>query len=267
MDGLFDEAIPIHGVLGDSQAALVAQNCVKSGDLKVTYGTGSSVMMQVGETPVTSERGLVSSIAWQLSGSRSYVLEGNLNYTGASISWLKDNLHLIEFPADVELLMKEANPTDTTYFVPAFTGLGAPWWDSEATALFTGMTRKTCRAELVSAVAQSIPLQISDVVIALGQDAHVEVNSIKVDGGVTKNRLIMQLQADLCGKSVVISDLQELSAAGVAFVAGQAVGVFKRNAIYDCLSHQIIEPAMKSDERDRKLYGWHQALRQARVHG
>ena len=140
MGGLFADPVPVCGVLGDSQAALAAQNCLAPGDVKATYGTGSSVMMQTGAERYESKNGLVTSIAWDFSGERSYVLEGNLNYTAAVITWLRDQMRLIEGPGEVEPLIAQANPDDRAYFVPAFTGLGAPWWDSEATGLLTGVT-------------------------------------------------------------------------------------------------------------------------------
>lgn len=264
MGGLFQEAVPICGVLGDSQAALAAQNCLAVGDLKVTYGTGSSVMMQVGEKPVSSRHGLVSSIAWEIAGKRSYVLEGNLNYTGAVISWLKDKMHLIGDPIEVESLIAQANPTDRTYFVPAFTGLGAPWWDAKATGLLTGITRTTGRAEMVKACAESIPFQIADVIEALEGDTNRKIREIRVDGGVTQNKYLMQLQADITGSSVAISSLAELSAAGAAYLAGVSVNMYQRNVIYEGLSQTRLIPMMASSEKKKRLCEWHRALQQAR---
>ncbi len=266
MGGLFAEPVPICGVLGDSQAALAAQNCLVPGDTKATYGTGSSVMMQTGTELKQSKSGLVSSIAWDFGGERSYVLEGNLNYTGATITWLKDQMGLISNPAEVEGIIAEANPADRAYFVPAFTGLGAPWWDTEATGLLTGVTRTTGRAEMVRACAESIPYQIADVLDALRADTGLAVGELRADGGVTANGYLMQFQADMAGADVVVSSLNELSAAGAGFVAGRSAGLYEGNAIYEKVSRRVFEPAMDADVVDAKRAGWHLALRQATTH-
>lgn len=266
MGGLFEEPVPVCGVLGDSQAALAAQNCVEPGDVKATYGTGSSVMMQTGEKLYHSENGLVTSIAWDFGGQRSYVLEGNLNYTGAVITWLKDDLRLISGPAEVESVIAEANPDDHAYFVPAFTGLGAPWWDSDATGLLTGVTRTTGRAEVVKACAECIPYQVADVVAALRADTGLSVRKLRADGGVTQNRYLMQFQADVSGADVVVSDLQELSAAGAALVAGRSAGVWSGNVIYDQVTRTAYAPKLTKAQRTARTDGWHAAVRQAMAH-
>ena len=266
MGGLFAEPVPVCGVLGDSQAALAAQDCTRPGDVKATYGTGSSVMMQTGPELRTSASGLVSSIAWDLSGARSYVLEGNLNYTGAVISWLKDGMGLISDPAEVESVIASANPDDRAYFVPAFTGLGAPWWDGAATGLLTGVTRTTGRAEMVKACAECIPYQVADVVAALRRDTGLEMRQLRVDGGVTRNGYLMQMQADLTRSEVVVSDLSELSAAGAAYVAGRSAGVYARNVIHERNGSTTFSPAMSEGRREALVAGWHAAVRQATTH-
>ncbi len=266
MGGLFEQAVPICGVLGDSQAALAAQNCLAPGDVKATYGTGSSVMMQTGPQLMESKNGLVSSIAWDFGGERSYVLEGNLNYTGAVISWLRDQMGLISGPGEVEGLIAAANPQDTAYFVPAFTGLGAPWWDAEATGLLTGVTRTTGRAEMVKACAESIPYQVADVLDALRADGGLEMGELRADGGVTANGYLMQFQADVAGADVVVPSLNELSAAGVAFVAGRSAGVYDGNAIFDQVSRTVFSPREEPGRVAAKRAGWHAAVRQATAH-
>lgn len=265
MGGLFATPVPICGVLGDSQAALAAQNCVRPGEAKATYGTGSSVMMQTGEL-VRSERGLVSSIAWELDGRRSYVLEGNLNYTGAVITWLKDQMGLINSPAEVEAIARSANPADRSFFVPAFTGLGAPWWDAHATGLLTGVTRTTGRAEMVRAGLDCIAYQVADVVAALRDDSGHVLGELRVDGGPTANAYLMQLQADIARADVSVSGLAELSAAGVAFVAGRAAGLWDTNRIYESVDRTIYAPKMASGRRTELVGGWHAAVRQALAH-
>lgn len=263
MGGLFETPVPVCGVLGDSQAALAAQNCENPGDLKATYGTGSSVMMQVGAEPIVSSHGLVSSVAWQFGEKRSYVLEGNLNYTGAVITWLKDQMGLIEDPSQVERIINNANPKDRAYFIPAFTGLGAPWWAPDATGMLVGITRTTGRAEMVKACAECIPYQITDVIEALRADTGMPVHEIRADGGVTANRYLMQMQADTANIRVVTSSLKELSAAGVAYVAGMTAGIYRDNAIYRRVERQCFLPIMSEEERENRIRGWHDALRKA----
>ena len=253
-------------MLGDSQAALAAQNCLAPGDVKATYGTGSSVMMQTGTRRYESVNGLVTSIAWDFSGERSYVLEGNLNYTGAVISWLRDQMGLIAGPAEVEPLIMQANPDDRAYFVPAFTGLGAPWWDSDATGLLTGVTRTTGCAEMVKACAECIPYQVADVVEALRMDTGLPLGQLRADGGVTQNRYLMQFQADVAHADVVVSNLQELSAAGAAYVAGRAAGVWETNVIYERLTRTTYAPSIGASERAARVDGWHAAVRRAMAH-
>ncbi len=266
MGGLFAQAVPICGVLGDSQAALAAQGCLAPGDVKATYGTGSSVMMQTGADLVESKNGLVSSIAWDFGGERSYVLEGNLNYTGATISWLKDQMGLISDPSEVEGVIAEANPADRTYFVPAFTGLGAPWWDTEATGLLTGVTRTTGRAEVVRACAESIPYQIADVLDALRADTGLAVSELRADGGVTANGCLMQFQADIAGADVVVSGLSELSAAGAAFVAGRSADMWEENVIAARVHRTVFSPQKGDEWVDAKRAGWRSAIAQACMH-
>jgi len=265
-DGRFEKAIPLTGILGDSQAALAAQDCFEAGSVKATYGTGSSVMMQIGAEPKASTHGLVTSIAWNIDGKTSYVLEGNLNYTGAVISWLKDNVGLISDPSEVEPLIARANPRDRAYFVPAFTGLGAPWWDTEATGMLTGITRTTGKAEIVKACAECIPYQIADVLDALRADSGLDLKVLQADGGVTKNFYLMQFQADIAGAAVHVSQLRELSAAGAAFVAGHAAGLYPTNLIHEATGRTVFEPKMAEALRQEKRDGWQDALAQVHAH-
>lgn len=262
LDGVLPHAVPIHGVLGDSQAALMAQGCTQAGAVKATYGTGSSIMMHTGTAPIQSTHGLISSIAWCVDGTTSYVLEGNLNYTGGIITWLRDNLGLISDPSEVETCMQQANPDDTTQFVPAFTGLGAPWWSAQAQGLFCGITRTTGRNELVRACAESIPYQVADVIQAMRDDTQLALESIRADGGATANHLLMQLQADSAQTEVVVSDLAELSAAGIALLAGKASGLYGPAQSLSAGS-QTYYPNISSHERERRLQSWHNAIARA----
>jgi len=264
--GLFEEPIPISGMLGDSQAALMGQGCLEPGQVKATYGTGSSIMMQAGSDLVRSKNGLVTSLGWEFCGQRSYVLEGNINYTGAVVSWMKDDARLIFDPTDAEACARRANPADRTYFVPAFTGLGAPYWDDGATAILTGVTRTTGHDEIVKAGLESIAYQIGDVVDAMRADTGLEVHELRVDGGPTANGYLMQFQADVTDVDVSVSSVAELSAAGAAFVAGHAAGVYDANAIFEQIERTTYAGQMNPHHRELLLAGWRAAVRQAMCH-
>ena len=225
LGGFLGRAVPICGVLGDSHGALLGQGCFAPGTAKATYGTGSSVMMQTGDACIESTGGLVTSLAWGLSGRVNYVLEGNLNYTGAVISWLKKDVGLLRTDAESEQLARQAHPGDRTYFVPAFTGLGAPYWDSEATGLLTGITRTTGKAEIVRACLDSIAYQITDLLECMGRDAALPLAELRVDGGPTANRYLMQRQSDLACLPLAVPAVQELSALGAARAAAQGAGL------------------------------------------
>lgn len=258
-EGLFKEPVPIHAVMGDSHAALFGQNCRTGGMTKVTYGTGSSLMMNIGHSPVLSENGLVTSLAWGINGKPEYVLEGNLNYTGAVISWLKDNVKLIESASETEALACEANQEDGLYLIPAFSGLGAPYWDSGARAAIVGMDRTTGKAEIVRAALESIAYQITDIVKAMERDFRNKIKVLRVDGGPTRNQYLMQFQSDIVGSGVAVSEMEELSGIGVAFMAGMALGLWGEE-IFGTLNWSFILPKMDQDTRERKYEGYKNAV-------
>lgn len=259
-EGCLPAPIPILGVLGDSHGALFGQGCHSYGMVKTTYGTGSSIMMHTGASPVTSRNGLVTSLAWSLDGKAEYVLEGNLNYTGAVITWLKDSLELIKTPSETEALAKAANPSDTTYLVPAFTGLGAPYWKNDAAAAFIGMTRTTKKAELVKAGLESIAYQITDVVAAMAADAGLTVKELRVDGGPTKNTYLMQFQSSLLNLPVILPDTEELSGMGAAYIAGIKAGIYQKKTLFQKEPIKIYRPQMNQSERKLRLEGWKKAV-------
>ncbi|WP_306537546.1 glycerol kinase [Megasphaera sp.] len=261
-DGILPEAVPIHAIFGDSHAALFGQACHHPGMAKATYGTGSSVMMNIGDKPVYSRHGLVTSLAWSLSGKATYVLEGNINYTGAAITWLKDDLQLIRSPEETMALAKAANPKDRSYFVPAFTGLGAPYWESQATGLYTGVTRVTGKKEMVRAVLDAIAYQINDVTTLMQQESGYKLPSLRVDGGPTKNAYLMQFQTDLLGCPVDVPEAAELSAIGAAYAAGLAVGLYDKEALFKDLKGVSYEPSMAGERRRELIEGWQQAISQ-----
>ncbi len=258
-EGLFRKPIPIHGVLGDSHGSLFGQGCLKSGMIKSTYGTGSSIMMNIGEKPVLSTHGVVTLLAWSMGGKVNYVLEGNLNYTGATITWLKDDLKLIDSPAETEKLAEEAVSDDSLYLIPAFSGLGAPYWDSHASAAIVGMTRTTGKAEVVRAGVECIAYQITDIVKAMSEDAGVTVSELRVDGGPTRNAYLMQFQSDIAEANVQVPDSEELSGIGPAYAAGLALGVWDER-IFEKLKRVKYEPKMDRELRDSKYQGWLSAV-------
>ncbi len=259
--GYLDHEIPIRGVLGDSHGALFGQGCVEKGMIKSTYGTGSSVMMNIGDKPVFSNR-VVTSLAWKLGGEVNYVLEGNINYTGAVITWLKDDLELISSPGETEQLAKESNPADKSYLVPAFTGLGAPYWDSEATGILTGMTRTTKRKEIVRAALDCIAYQITDVIKAMSTESGIDISELRVDGGPTKNKYLMQFQSDIAHVTVQVPSSEELSGIGVAYAAGTAAGIYNKKEVLNKMTRTRFAPQMQPEERAQKYAGWKNAVEQ-----
>ena len=262
LEGFFVKPVPVCGVMGDSHAALFGQGCLQAGMIKATYGTGSSLMMNVGERPVYSEHGVVTSLAWSRHGKAEYVLEGNLNYTGAVVSWLKDEVKLIDDPKETEKLACIANQKDTTYLVPAFTGLGAPYWDENARASINGMSRTTGKAEIVKAALECIAYQITDLVEAMEQDTGMKIKELRVDGGATKNRYLMQFQSDLLQGEVKVPASEELSGIGAAYMAGISVGVYTEEELFAGGEKQIYQPVMEKTLRDEKYAGWRKAVAQ-----
>ena len=258
-EGLLSHPVPIHGVLGDSHGALFGQGCLSPGMVKATYGTGSSVMMHIGERPVFSKKGLVTSLAWGMEGKVDYVLEGNINYTGAVTKWVVEELGLLSSSKEAGPVAQSADPADTTYLVPAFTGLGAPYWDSGAKAMLYGMSRTTGRAEIVKAAEECIAYQIADVLELMGQEAGVTIQELRVDGGPTKDKFLMQFQSDILHIPVAAPEREELSGMGAAFCAGIAAGVYTRE-ICQSVRRRRLAPEMEETLRKTKREGWRQAV-------
>ena len=259
LDGYLPHPIPITGVLGDSHGALFGHNCRMSGGVKATYGTGSSVMMNIGGEFVQSRHGLATSLAWKIGGKVSYVLEGNINYTGAVISWLKNDLQLISSPGETGELAREANPADTTYLVPAFSGLGAPWWQNDVKAMICGMSRTTGKKELVKAACESIAYQITDVLEAMRSDTGLDIRELCVDGGPTRNEYLMQFQSDIADVSIRIPDAEELSVLGAVYTAGISAGLYGSD-VFDALRYQQYAPVMEKECAQAKREGWKKAV-------
>ncbi len=259
-DGLLPKAIPIKAVMGDSHGALFGQGCHEKGMIKATYGTGSSIMVNVGEK-ISFSDSLASSVAYSFDGQVNYVLEGNINYTGAVITWLKDDLHLIESPEETEELAKSANENDTTYLIPAFSGLSAPYWESKAKAMIWGMTRTTGRAEIVKAALESIAYQITDVIEEIKNSSGIEIKELRVDGGPTRNSYLMQFQSDISKIPVSRPKYEELSAIGVAYMAGITTGIYQKDEIFAKEIRTVFQSTMKAELQECKYENWKNVVR------
>ncbi len=259
-EGFLERPIPIHGVLGDSHGALFGQGCLEKGMVKATYGTGSSVMMNVGEQPVFSQHGVVSSLAWGMNGKVHYVLEGNINYTGAVITWLEKDLKLIASAGETEELAKKAAPEDHTYLVPAFTGLGAPYWDSGAEGILYGITRTTGKAEVVRAALDCIAYQITDIIRVMETDSGIPIRALRADGGPTRNEYLMQFQSDIGRIPIQVPKAEELSGIGAAYAAGLGLGLYSKEELFAKMERKAYEPRMDKKEADRKYQGWKAAV-------
>jgi len=259
-EGVLPKKVPIHGVMGDSHGALFGQGCRKPGMMKATYGTGSSIMMNIGESPIFSDQGIVTSLAWKTSGKVQYVLEGNINYTGAVITWLKDDMHLLQSAGESEQMAREADPADHAYIVPAFSGLGAPYWQANAEAAIIGMRRTTGQKEIVKAGLSAIAYQITDVVRLMQQDADLPDVELRVDGGPTRNSWLMQFQSDITNAVLRVPQVEELSAIGAAYAAGLSIGLYDED-IFNKTIYQTFHPQMEQQERNTLYQGWLDAVK------
>lgn len=257
--------IPIAGAAGDQQAALFGQNCFSAGDAKNTYGTGCFLLMNTGEKPIFSKHGLVTTIGWGMNGSVSYALEGSIFVAGAAVQWLRDEMEFIKDAAESECLANQVPDTAGCYVVPAFTGLGAPYWDSYARGTIVGLTRGVNKCHIVRATLDSIAYQVADVLEAMHQDSGIMLQSLNVDGGASANNYLMQTQADVIGVSVRRPACVESTALGAAYLAGLAVSYWpdmdaiKQNKKTD----RKFVPDMDVTEREKRLSGWKKAVRYA----
>ncbi len=258
----FGKPIPIAGAAGDQQAALFGQACFSQGDVKNTYGTGGFLLMNTGELPVSSEHGLVTTIAWGLEGKVTYALEGSVFVAGAAIQWLRDELKLVETAADSEAMAQKVRDTNGCYVVPAFTGLGAPYWDPYARGTIVGLTRGVNRYHLVRATLESIAYQVNDVLRAMEADAKVRLTAVKADGGASANNFLMQTQADLCGVPLYCPQCLETTALGAAYLAGLTVGYWKdREEIKKKWKmSRLFQPLLSEEERQERIKGWKKAV-------
>lgn len=259
----FGKEIPISGAAGDQQAALFGQTCFNPGEAKNTYGTGCFMLMNTGENPVYSNNGLVTTIAWGLDGKVNYALEGSIFVAGASIQWLRDELRIIESAADSEYMAKKVKDTNGCYVVPAFTGLGAPYWDQYARGTIVGLSRGVNKYHIIRATLESIGYQVNDVLHAMKADSGIDLAALKVDGGASANDFLMQFQSDIINAPVKRPSCVETTAMGAAYLAGLAVGYWnsKEDVIKNWAVDKIFSPIMGEDERELKIKGWNKAVK------
>jgi len=263
----FENPIPIAGLLGDSHAALFGQNCFEPGMAKSTYGTGSSMMMNIGEKPLAAPEGLVTSIGYGRNQKIDYVFEGNIHCTGDTINWLKNEIGLISDSSETEPLANSVENNNGVYLVPAFVGLGAPYWDNDARATISGMLRNTAKAHIVRAALESIAYQVKDLVSLMEEKGKIPLKELRVDGGPTRNSFLMQFQADMLNRKVVVSEIEEISALGSTFMAGLATGFWKNLEEIKVLrkAGKTFQPEMKKEKITELYAGWKKAVERTRM--
>ena len=260
---LFGGPIKIGGAAGDQQAALFGQTCYKAGEAKNTYGTGCFLLMNTGEKPIFSKNGLVTTLAWGLDGKVNYALEGSVFVAGASIQWLRDQLRVVDTAPDSEYMATRVKDTAGCYVVPAFTGLGAPYWDQYARGVIVGLTRGCNKYHIVRATVESLAYQVNDVLQAMKADSGIDLAALNVDGGASANNFLMQTQADISGCPVNRPSCVETTAMGAAYLAGIAVGYWKdkEDVIANTSLDRTFTPAISAEERETRIKGWKKAVK------
>ena len=260
---LFGGPIKIGGAAADQQAALFGQTCYKAGEAKNTYGTGCFLLMNTGEKPIFSKNGLVTTIAWGLDGKVNYALEGSVFVAGASIQWLRDQLRVVDTAPDSEYMATRVKDTAGCYVVPAFTGLGAPYWDQYARGVIVGLTRGCNKYHIVRATVESLAYQVNDVLQAMKADSGIDLAALNVDGGASANNFLMQTQADISGCPVNRPSCVETTAMGAAYLAGIAVGYWKdkEDVIANTSLDRTFTPAISAEERETRIKGWKKAVK------
>lgn len=259
----FGGRIPIAGAAGDQQAALFGQTCFEQGEAKNTYGTGCFLLMNTGDKPVLSKNGLVTTIAWGIGKKVTYALEGSIFVAGAAIQWLRDELRLIDSAADSEYFAQRVKDTNGCYVVPAFTGLGAPYWDQYARGTIVGLTRGVNKYHIVRATLESLVYQVNDVLEAMKADSGMDLAALKVDGGASANDFLMQVQADISNAPVNRPRCVETTAMGAAYLAGLAVGYWKdkEEVKQNWAIDKVFTPAIEQEKRKKMLDGWSRAVK------
>ena len=262
---IFGAEIPISGIAGDQQAALFGQLCFQEGMVKNTYGTGCFMLMNTGEKIVQSHKGLITTIAWGLQGKVEYALEGSVFVAGAAIQWLRDELKIIHEAADSEYFANKVKDTKGVYVVPAFTGLGAPYWDMYARGAIVGLTRGAGRNHIIRATLESIAYQTKDIIEAMIEDSGINLTVLKVDGGASANNFLMQFQSDILNVNIERPEITETTALGAAYLAGLATGFWKSKGevIQNWSMNKKFKPSINDDERNRLYNGWKKAVEKA----
>ena len=263
----FGREVPIAGIAGDQQAALFGQACFDKGMVKNTYGTGGFLLMNTGENAVQSKHGLLTTIAWGVDGKVEYALEGSIFVSGSAIQWLRDGLRLIKNARESEIYATKVESTDGVYVVPAFVGLGTPYWDSEARGAVFGLTRGTTKEHFIRATLESLAYQSKDLVDAMVADSRIDVKSLRVDGGAVKNNFLMQFQCDLLGVPVDRPDINETTALGAAYLAGLAVGYWKdkEEIARQWKIERTFSPSTTNEKSESLYNGWKKAVAATRV--
>jgi len=263
---LFGREIPIAAIAGDQQAATFGQACFQPGMSKQTYGTGSFMLMNTGATPVRSSHGLLTTVAWRIGSETTYALEGSSFIAGAAVQWLRDELGIIKSASETGPLAASVDSSDGVYFVPAFAGLGAPFWDPHARGALLGLSRGTGRAEIVRAVLDAVAFQTRDLADAMVADGGIPLSNLRVDGGMATNNVLMQIQADLLGCEVVRPSVTETTALGAALLAGMATGLWSSTEEISAIwkADRKFGPTLDAEERDRRYRRWLRAVDRSR---
>ena len=260
---IFAHKVPIAGIAGDQQAALFGQMCTEPGMVKNTYGTGCFLLMNSGEKPILSKNNLITTVAWKIGDKVNYALEGSIFVGGSVVQWLRDGLGVINSSSEVEELASRVPDTNGVYFVPALTGLGAPWWDQYARGTIVGISRGTTTAHIARAALEGIAYQTMDITAAMSRDAGIPLKELKVDGGASRNNLLMQFQADILGIKVIRPQVVETTAMGAAYLAGLAVGYW--SSIDDIRKQwqidHVFEPTWAEERREVAKQGWEDAVK------
>lgn len=265
----FGRPVPIAGVAGDQQASLFGQTCFTSGEVKNTYGTGGFLLMNTGDSCVVSENGLLTTIAWGIDGEVTYALEGSIFVAGAAIQWLRDKMRFIRHASDTEKVARSVPDTDGVYMVPAFSGLGAPYWDPYAKGAIVGLTQGTERSHIVRATLESLAYQTVGVMEVMEKDSGIEITGLKVDGGACANNFLLEFQSDLLNMPLERPKCIETTALGAAYLAGLGVGYYKNREEIKAnwqLDRRFL-PHMERTEREKRLEGWERAVSQVRTEG
>lgn len=254
--------IPISGIAGDQQAALFGQICFNQGDVKNTYGTGCFMLMNTGETPIYSNKGLITTIGWGINGKITYALEGSVFVAGSSVQWLRDGLRLINDAKVTESYAQQVENTEGVYVVPAFVGMGTPYWDTEARGAVFGLTRGTTKEHFIRATLEAIAYQVKDVLEVMKEESNLELHTIRVDGGASRNKFLLQFQSDIIDSNIETPTINETTALGAAYLAGLAIGYYDSVDILEknWKLNSLYTPKMKASVRDYGYKGWKMAV-------